>query len=697
MAAWQIPLAAQPPQISSPQQVAGQVLTLKHLQQQNQMGVEQLKAAQMANEERVRQIHDEQVMRDAYLESNGDMAKFEEAVRKRGGSPKAVMAVQQSALNMKKAFADMDKSTREATIARHDQLRGEILGFEAQDEPTRQANWGSWLKGVAQRGLLTPAEFSEYSQSFKEYPGSNRMKAFSIGLAGGIQAGKEVDAAARTEAIKQNAAANTKRAETGAATAALTQEQKALQVAGQKLGAATNLAEYRTSYGKLTVDEARKFGFHDPDSPDFDFNAAVTRARNLGMSVAQQTAAAARATQPSKPITSRTAQGTFLVYPNGPDKPPVVQEVKSPSGASLATGGGGSQDRLAENDRRRELNSGIGEERKLYADLRDKRFMLAQGGMTGANGKVVPLTPEGLKLIEEAITANQQRLAELYARRVQLGYSKAEDVGFPTTLAEADAMEKQAHDAREKVGSILATKDGEQFDNPFDAKNPKQTMTPEVRRQWTARFGAANQTLINAQVGRRNLGAQPGATSGNAAQPSSERKPPVNNPGAIKLPNGEFKQYGSEQEGWDDLRGDLAAKIAGKTKHGLNADSTLLDLAKVWAPKGDGNNKPEDWAHNAAAYLKVSPKTPIGNYAGRLDDLAQAVASAEGSKVPFAPAKAQQAAAPPAPAGTAPAAAAAPQIGQRFSNGKITVRWDKDPSTGQLAWIDEATKKPAAF
>jgi hypothetical protein len=81
----------------------------------------------------------------------------------------------------------------------------------------------------------------------------------------------------------------------------------------------------------------------------------------------------------------------------------------------------------------------------------------------------------------------------------------------------------------------------------------------------------------------------------------------------------------------------------------LTSESTLTDLGRVWAPKGDGANDPDQWARNVAGKLKVPVTTKIGDYKDRVDDLAQAVSHAEGTtKIPFK-ANPPVSTAPPAP------------------------------------------------
>lgn len=108
----------------------------------------------------------------------------------------------------------------------------------------------------------------------------------------------------------------------------------------------------------------------------------------------------------------------------------------------------------------------------------------------------------------------------------------------------------------------------------------------------------------------------------------------LNNPGDLKNPaTGKFQNFASPEEGFSALKSDLQAKISGKTKTGLNGNSSLLQFASVYAPSSD-NNDPTSYAHNLAQKLGVDPNTPIGSLHSRLDDFASAIASNEGYQGP---------------------------------------------------------------
>lgn len=101
-----------------------------------------------------------------------------------------------------------------------------------------------------------------------------------------------------------------------------------------------------------------------------------------------------------------------------------------------------------------------------------------------------------------------------------------------------------------------------------------------------------------------------------------------NNPGDLKNPStGQFDQFSDPTAGFAALKNDLSDKISGNTKTGLGPQSTLQDLASVWAPASDGND-PVQYATNLAQKLKVAPTAPLSSL--NVDDLASAIAGNEG-------------------------------------------------------------------
>lgn len=100
------------------------------------------------------------------------------------------------------------------------------------------------------------------------------------------------------------------------------------------------------------------------------------------------------------------------------------------------------------------------------------------------------------------------------------------------------------------------------------------------------------------------------------------------NPGDLKDPStGTFRKFNSPQEGFTALKNDLSAKASGNTRTGLGPNSSLKELAYVWAPPSDNNNS-EQYAHTLAQKLGTTTDAPLASL--NIDHLASAIADAEG-------------------------------------------------------------------
>ncbi|MGH9717634.1 MAG: hypothetical protein ACRD4R_13035 [Candidatus Acidiferrales bacterium] len=66
---------------------------------------------------------------------------------------------------------------------------------------------------------------------------------------------------------------------------------------------------------------------------------------------------------------------------------------------------------------------------------------------------------------------------------------------------------------------------------------------------------------------------------------------------------GAYTVFPSLVMGYFELLNDLHAKVTGNNAHGLNADSTLLQLFEVYAPKSD-DNSPSPYSHCVAQWLR---------------------------------------------------------------------------------------------
>lgn len=85
-----------------------------------------------------------------------------------------------------------------------------------------------------------------------------------------------------------------------------------------------------------------------------------------------------------------------------------------------------------------------------------------------------------------------------------------------------------------------------------------------------------------------------------------------NNPGNLRDPQtGQWQKFSTPQEGFQALMNDIQLKQTGKSRTGLNGNSTLAQFTSVYAPASDGND-PIGYANTIAKQLGISTNTPIG-------------------------------------------------------------------------------------
>jgi hypothetical protein len=88
------------------------------------------------------------------------------------------------------------------------------------------------------------------------------------------------------------------------------------------------------------------------------------------------------------------------------------------------------------------------------------------------------------------------------------------------------------------------------------------------------------------------------------------------NPGNLKMPGTAglrdkegFATFQTFIDGWEALVYDLFRKYNGRNTHGLNQDSTLLQMLDIFAPKADGNETEKYSAHIANIFALAGDKT----------------------------------------------------------------------------------------
>lgn len=289
-----IPLQVRPPEITNPAQYAVQGASLATMMQENQVRQQQQQALQLENQERQMDLQDQQKLRQAYMESNGDMDQFRQKAMQMGVGPKSIAALNQQVLAMKKAYADADEATVKSQQAHAQRVGGQLQALLS--DPKRADNWSAVRSQAIQSGDATPDQVPE------TYPGDDwvRMHA-AAAVTADKQATLDLDRR-KTLAQEQQAAARKSLADTAAArlateqpglTAKSDQDVRANTAPALATAAEQGKDAYARAYYQLDPKIAAKFPHPDEYDPDRTPDAV----RQLGMTAEQQTAAAQRDTQ----------------------------------------------------------------------------------------------------------------------------------------------------------------------------------------------------------------------------------------------------------------------------------------------------------------------------------------------------------------------------------------------------------------
>jgi hypothetical protein len=124
-----ISLGFRPPQIApleiqTPLERFGKILTLQNLMRQGQMGDIQLQTGQMQLEQARQAQRDDQLLRQIYIETGGDLDKAKTLLMQRGGSPTALFNLQKQDLERKKTLAEIGDKELPGVKYQHEQLAG---------------------------------------------------------------------------------------------------------------------------------------------------------------------------------------------------------------------------------------------------------------------------------------------------------------------------------------------------------------------------------------------------------------------------------------------------------------------------------------------------------------------------------------------------------------------------------------------
>lgn len=281
------------------------MLALKGMMQQQQMGQLQLQQTQQ-------EMQDQQKLRQAYMESGGDLEKLRTRAMELGVGPKSMMALNQGLLKQRETLANI--SDKELTVKKS---VTQALGSGAQavlqlPPEARAQGYAEVRSNLIRQGMIKPGDAPE------QYPGDEAVQLHANSARTSQQIIDSILKERQVKADETRAQAAATQAQTGQnretreqteSTARLPgvqaeTETKVRQNAAAVLGSATDQADYEKKRGSLPFAVARQF-------PDQFNREAVLR---VGMAPAQQEAAT-RAQMPN-------TEAELAIWAKDPTKTP---------------------------------------------------------------------------------------------------------------------------------------------------------------------------------------------------------------------------------------------------------------------------------------------------------------------------------------------------------------------------------------
>jgi len=303
-----IVLGVRPPE--NPLETQQRVLTLRTLAGQQQYQQEHLKTLAMQNELQRQAIADQQVLRQAWAQSGGDLDRVLESVAGKV-SPDTMLKIQNSILEHKKALTQAKLEDLKLTQGHAQAVGNAAQGLLSLPPGQRQALYPGVRARLIQNGNISPADAPEF------YPGDAWLQQH---VANALTADKQIEAELnrrKTAAQEVTAASHAQQAVTSAQR--LAAEQPGLEAQADarvradiaaKLAGATNAEQYKAILEDLPLKYARTL----PPPEQFDPAKTPAQVRMWGMTPAEQ-AVNIRQTMPNTPT-------ELAMVANDPNAPP---------------------------------------------------------------------------------------------------------------------------------------------------------------------------------------------------------------------------------------------------------------------------------------------------------------------------------------------------------------------------------------
>jgi len=178
-------------------------MTLGNAMQQQQLGQQKLQAGQLELEQARRAMTDQDIIRQSYMDANGDLDQTAVNATKAGASPQALIGLQNTILDQKTKMATFRKEDLANIESGHDAANGALASYIAQPNLSdKQYNWPQWLGDQVKAKNLSPQDAAAFPQA---YPGDDQAKLLGMGLLTSSTLAKQENEARDSKAKAQEA------------------------------------------------------------------------------------------------------------------------------------------------------------------------------------------------------------------------------------------------------------------------------------------------------------------------------------------------------------------------------------------------------------------------------------------------------------------------------------------------------------
>lgn len=156
--------------LADPLEQQAKAMGLRNMATRQLVEQQQLQQGNMALEQQQLEMQDQQKMRQAYMESGGDLAELEKRAMAAGVGPRSMMALKQQLLNTRKTLAQIGKDELEAKKNTTAALGSAAQAVLQLPPDQRAQGWATTRANLISQGHITP------DQAPEQYPGDEQLQ-----------------------------------------------------------------------------------------------------------------------------------------------------------------------------------------------------------------------------------------------------------------------------------------------------------------------------------------------------------------------------------------------------------------------------------------------------------------------------------------------------------------------------------------